>query len=276
MIFAALLLILCMLSFYFSTMGFLCFAAGMTGGMAVPFALLVSGWFVSYLLRDKGALRFLPLFLVAGCFAYVRNVADAVFLVPVCGFVIFAVAKNFYGPDYRKLINIYFRCFIAVVIGTVLSILLPESDTEKWLILIYSLIFMLSGVLSCRILRQADGTLRQWKFRAVNIAMMVVLCVVALFLSSRVFLGSCAWLVYMAYNYIIIPIALAFSYVLFFFRTYIMMFVNWVMIRRQGREQYSFYELMNDYKAYSNDMGETVLEPLTLTEISRYSAVAWE
>ena len=39
-----------------------------------------------------------------------------------------------------------------------------------------------------------------------------------------------------------------------------MMFVNWVMIRRQGREQYSFYELMNDYKAYSNDMGETVLE----------------
>ena len=177
--------------------------------LSVP--ILALSFFLSYLLRNKKALRFLPLLLCGGIgFLPGASIAAGVFLLPPFVYMIVLIAKKRYEPDYSSMVAIlrlYWKLAIpALIIATVVEYgRMGANDwgqivwisgeikllSEQTLPLI--LITLTALVLLTRTLRHDPSVYNETRLVFVNLIAIVLVAGLALLTSSKWLWDGVLW-----------------------------------------------------------------------------------
>ena len=181
------------LAFYYTLVGPPSLHFGGSSGALLGCLLLVTLCFVlSYCLRNRGALRFLPLALVAGCFFLPgAETATGVVLLPAWAYAVYLAARRVYEPEWSHQVDIFSLFWKLFLVYFAFELLLRVSDEAVTLSVMMGTVMLLCSVLLMRSLRHDPQVYCQAKYQLLNLALVAAALAAAGLLSSRTFLNGC-------------------------------------------------------------------------------------
>lgn len=204
------------LGFYFTFAGFF---ASMAKASAVNMliSILVMGLSVavSFMLRGKGRLRFLPIALSVLCVLLPgTSIGGIIVLIMPVLYCAYVMAKELYVPEWDSQVStfsLYWKLFF---------LLIPIGALAGKISIIYSFVIpcgiltLVCLVLLMRSLRHEQEIYTSRKYQIVNLGILLAVGLLALFLSSDLFLGAVVAFFKAIYTYIVSPILLVIIYVI--------------------------------------------------------------
>ncbi len=204
--------IFCDLCYYFVFAGFF---AGAYGQNALQFPAILGLSFVACLCRlvwDKNPFKrwyLLPLPLAAAVFAIPAQRAGYVLLIPAVLYVLWTVWSRRMQPDYYDAAD-HFRLELKILpLPLLFAIILQQASPVEQYSAPYLLAFLLASVLLLRMVRHDENTLRQPKFRLLNLLNLGLVCFVCGLLGSAWFRGLLAMALKGIWRVASVPIYLA-------------------------------------------------------------------
>ena len=203
-------------------LGILLSAAGFfalqLGGHAAP--LLISlpvfalSFAFSFLLKDRGILRFLPLIAAGLLFLYPGlSLTDAVILLTELAYLIWLTVRQAYMPVWEtqtEIFSVYWKVFLGVLI---LEWLGAPAETRA-MTLPAGLTASVCCILLNRSLRHEPSVYRTLRFQAVNLIGLAAVGFAALLLGSETFLSLVGTGLGWFYNTLIAPLLMGIIYLL--------------------------------------------------------------
>lgn len=115
-------------------------------------------------------LRFFPMLLLGALAIDPPELAGCIVLIPPVGFVLYALWRRRFTPNYYQENDNFFLMLKIPVLPLVFAILLMEKARIERFSLPYLVAFLLSGVLLLRLLRHDEETMSRPQFRLMNLA----------------------------------------------------------------------------------------------------------
>lgn len=152
----------------------------------VPFCVMLS-----YVLGDKGLLRFVPWLggVVCVCLPAL-GLADRIMMLPPLAYALMLMILRRYRPEWGsqvEIFNVFWKVFLAYVL---LSLMLRVSDAGVQLEVLMGMVTLVCLVLLMRSLRHEESVYRQPSYQLLNLGLVGAAMGVALLLSSKGFLNS--------------------------------------------------------------------------------------
>lgn len=176
------------LSLYFAATGFimrfvsttayndgLISVASRSGGVFLQFILLIISGMCSYALRNKKALRFLPLLIFVPVFLISRNPIDSLWVAFPCLLVAVNTVRKRFGCDRKRFMDSW-KWMLGISAACVfLYLFIPYTDggAGENGAPIFFLLYAASSVVLMRCLRQPEDVLRDKRFRITNISLVL-------------------------------------------------------------------------------------------------------
>lgn len=142
----------------------------------LPAALIFISAALSCILREKGALRFLPLVLLPAAILFSKYLIIMLWMLPAVVYVLVSALKNSYRGLFFEF-SMFFRiaAFIVPVIGILVNIQ-PMAQGWDMGTFVLSVMFLCAGISKIRYMRQSRDNLRRSKaFHISNLAVMLTL-----------------------------------------------------------------------------------------------------
>ncbi len=188
-------------------LGFYSTFAGLLGAIPTieiqPFVIVASVpamalvFTLSYLLRNRKMLRFLPFLLVPlAAFLPGFNLPAAVFLLPMVVYMVILAAKKLYEPDYpnaRDLFSLYWKLAVVALIIATLSELLGGQKTLSRETIPLILLTLTASVLLMRTLRHESSAYRRPSVVLLNVGILLFVLAGAFVLSNEHFQNGVVW-----------------------------------------------------------------------------------
>ena len=188
-------------------LGFYSTFAGLLGAISAieiqPFVIVVSVpamalvFTLSYLLRNRKRLRFLPFLLVPlAAFLPGFNLPAAVFLLPMVVYMVILAAKKLYEPDYpnaRDLFSLYWKLAIVALIIAAITELLGGQKTLSRGTIPLILLTLTASVLLMRTLRHEPSAYRRPSVVLLNVGILLLVLAGAFVLSNEHFQNGVVW-----------------------------------------------------------------------------------
>ncbi len=204
------------LGFYYAFGGFV----ALLGGAEAPFLLASLGLqalagALSFPLRNRGTLRFLPLVLLAGIFFLPDGGWTGwLAVLPPAAYIIYLTTKKLYLPDWSAQVDI-FHMFWKVLLGFCVLALLVGCGSQLVAITIPAgLVSLICCVVLLRSLRHDLSVCCTPRFQAMNLAAVAGVILAAILFSSDVFLRGGRMLLAGVYQTVVYPLLLGCVYVL--------------------------------------------------------------
>jgi hypothetical protein len=262
--------IICDLCLWFSASGLLLSLFGSVGSGYGSAAVMVAGSALSAFLRHKKpSLSFLPLLALVFCAYWIRSFLDCLLIIPPCLYCIWVCLFRAYPPDHyqcRKYITAVAPIALLVII---LIAIFGDSDILRSIVMPYYIIFLFSGVLTLRILRNEDTKRKDWRFWLLIVMSLTVCCAAALFFSSEWFFQFAGAVLGFVYNNVVAPIIAGLVYVF----AGIMWLLSGLFNIDKLKEQLSDKEVPKLTDSLNVDLG-AVSEKAGNSELGRKVAIA--
>ncbi|MCC8099575.1 MAG: DUF4129 domain-containing protein [Clostridiales bacterium] len=227
------------LGIYYAFGGF--FAA--LAGAEAPLLLAAYGvqsavGLLTYLLRERGWLRFLPLALLAvGWLLPGGSLAAWVAIAPPALYVIWLAAGTRYLPEQSRQLDIFSVFWKALLVFCLFLLMVGCGDLLAAITIPAGLIGLACCVLLNRSLRHDLAVCCQPRYQAMNLALTAGIGLAALGLSSRGFLHGCAAALRWVYETVFAPILMALFQLLGAAIQVVLWLFSWVQFRFTGEEQ---------------------------------------
>jgi hypothetical protein len=181
--------------------------------LAVPiFAVSVT---LSYFLRETGAWRFAPyVLLVAIPFLPGGCLASLIAALPMAAYVILMSTKRLYVPEWTQQVDIFSLSWKILIVMLIVGLIGRKMQIVTAVIIPMAVISGGCSILLMRSLRHEPKVYCQKNYQIVNIVAIVLVGIAAMLLSSKVFLGFCAWLLSSIFRYVISPVLTGFIYII--------------------------------------------------------------
>ncbi len=204
------------LGLYYTFAGFFALFAGADAFLLLlGFILQAMAGFLTYPLRERGVLRFLPLFLLAVCFVLPGcGLAERLTLVPPAVYVIYLVVKRLYLPEWYAQVQIFRVSWMALLVFVVFALLMGCLKQLVAVTVPAGVTALICCVLLMRSLRHDRSVYQSPRFQAMNLATAAGVVLGALALSSDAFLGAAAAVLTWIYQTVCYPILMIFVYLL--------------------------------------------------------------
>ncbi len=199
------------------------------GGHAVPMLLSAPAFALcfafSFLLRDRGILRFLPL-LPAGLFFLIPGLsaADIVIFSLELLYILWLIIRKVYVPVWEiqtEIFSLYWKVLLAVL---VFEWLILPAETRA-MTLPAGFMASVCCILLNRSLRHEPSVYRTLRFQAVNLIGLLAVIVVAALLGSESFLGLVGAALKWFYDTLIAPLLMGVIYLF----TQLIKGISWVL-----------------------------------------------
>jgi len=198
--------ILCDLCYYFYYAGFVAAFFGLSGSPLPAVLLMTLAVTGSWLLRNKGALRFAPLALLLGCLPLIHAVADAVVLIPAAIYAVLTVKNMLLPPNRESMLDTFTLLVKFTPIPLFFAVLLGKMALYKAASLPCLLLYLVFSIFILRLLRHEEEILSRPRFQLMNAGVLLLVCLVCLAFSSQAFLGLLGGLAGGFYRWIISPV----------------------------------------------------------------------
>lgn len=204
------------LGFYFTFAGFFAMMAKASGmNMLASLIIMSLSAAASFTLRGKGGLRFLPILLSVLCVLLPNtNLGGMVVLVLPVLYCAYVMAKELYVPEWDSQVSIfsvYWKIFFVFIF---IGMLAGKREIVYSFMIPCGILTLVCLVLLMRSLRHEEEIYTSKKYQLVNLGIIAAVGVVALFLSSDLFLGLVAAFFKAVYSYVVSPILLLFIYLI--------------------------------------------------------------
>ncbi|MCD7863408.1 MAG: hypothetical protein LUG61_07835 [Lachnospiraceae bacterium] len=244
------------LGLYYSIAGFFAVFAGADASLLLmSFGLQALAGFLTFPLREKGVIRFLPLLLLAVCFLlpggwYVEWIA----VMPPACYVIYLTVKRLYLPEWSAQIDI-FRIFWKLLLGFCAMALLMGCGEQLAAITIpMGLITLTCCVILMRSLRHDASVYCTPRFQAMNLLTVAVVILLAAALSSDAFLNAVAAVLSWIYQTVCYPLLMVVLYLLVGIVRVIIWLFSWIQF---GDSEQQETEMTLDLSGVDEVLGDT-------------------
>ncbi len=168
---------------------------------------------LSYLLRNRKVLRFVPL-LGLGCVALLPgfNLTAAIVMAPMAVYLVIIAAKDTYEPDRERqtdFFSLYWKLAIAFLVIAAVAGKMPLVKGQTIPLI---LIVLTCSVLLMRALRHDRTVYDKPSYQLVNLLIVAGVGVVAFLISSKTFLNSVWWVIKNFWSYVIAPVLIGAFY----------------------------------------------------------------
>lgn len=126
--------------------------------------------------KQPAFLRFLPLLLVAAAFAIPCEPAGRVILLPVSAYVLWTVWRRKFDLGYYSAADVFSLECKLLPLPALFALVLGEAAAIERFSIPYFLVFAFGSVMLLRMLRHDEETLRQPRFRLMNLLSLALLC----------------------------------------------------------------------------------------------------
>lgn len=206
------------LAFFLKILNDLCFYCGifalfggylgLEGSLLPQLVLLALTAALSRLLWEKrSALRCLPLLLLPAALLLPCVLAGRVLLLPPALYVLWTVLRQRFQLGYYAAADLFLLELKLLPVPLVLMLVLSQLSMVERYSLPYVLVLVLGSILLLRMLRHDEATLRQPRFRLMNLLSLAGLCLLGLILGSAWFRGAVLWVLGSLWKVISIPIS---------------------------------------------------------------------
>lgn len=202
--------ILCDMSYY---MCYACFVGGgfgLTGPPVIPLLIMAGCCWLAFHLRAT-LWRLAPLALMGFCWFYVGSIADLAVLVPPVVFIFLTVANGLFYEDIHAFRARFTVCIKVLPVLLLFGLIISRTSLESMSLPFWP-VFLFSGVLLLRLLRQSEEILRQTKFKILNAATLLATGVIGFALGSKAAVSAMLAALSAVYRLIFAPILLGISY----------------------------------------------------------------
>jgi hypothetical protein len=205
--------ILCDLSLWFGTAGFIFSFFGGSAGTFRPAAVMVlSCALCSVLKNKKKLLRLSPLAVLLSCAFWVHAPADALLVVPPCIYCAFLCVRAGFSPDYSACQSYYRASSAALLVFVPFAFLIGGTERTNQFVLPYLISFLSCGVLLLRLLRREEKENGEWRLMLINVVSVVLCLAAAFFLSSEPFLQAVGTFFSVLYKNVVTPVIIGVAY----------------------------------------------------------------
>lgn len=126
--------------------------------------------------KKPGPLRFVPLLLLAAVFALPCETAGRVILIPVAAYVLWTVWGKRFDLSYFSSADVFSLEIKLLPLPAVFALVLGQAAMIERFSIPYFLVFAFGSVMLLRMLRHDEETLRQPRFRLMNLLSLALLC----------------------------------------------------------------------------------------------------
>ncbi|MCD8368211.1 MAG: hypothetical protein LUC48_09350 [Clostridiales bacterium] len=239
MITLVLLKLLSDLGFYYAFGGFFVVLAGANASVLVAaYAVQSLTGLLTYLLRERGWLRFLPLALLAvGWLLPGGSIAAWVAIAPSALYVAWLTAGRRYLPEWGRQVDIFSVFWKALLAFCLFMLLINCGEILAAITIPIGLVGLTCCVLLTRSLRHDLTVCCQPRYQAMNLFLAAGVGLTALALSSKAFLQSCGTALWWIYETVFAPILMAVGQLLVMVMQVILWLFSWVQFNVTGEEQ---------------------------------------
>ena len=153
-------------------------------------------------------LRLLPLFLCIPAFLLPAQTAGLVILAPAALYAAWTVWSRRFHPGYYEVADQFQLALKLLAFPALMAVALLQLKRAEQFSLPYLLVFLLGSVLLLRMLRHDEETLRQPRFRLMNLLSLSGLCLVCLLVASPWFRQAMGLVLKGIWSVVSIPIFL--------------------------------------------------------------------
>lgn len=196
------------LCFYTCFSAFFAGLSGLNGTVLPQLALTAAAAALSRAIwkKNPGLPRFVPLLLLAVVFAIPCETAGRVILLPAAAYVLWTVWSVRFDLSYFSSADVFsWECRI-LPLPALFALVLGEASALEQSSIPYFLVFALGSVLLLRMLRHDEETLRQPRFRLMNLLTPFLLCLVGAAVGSPWFRQAVAAVLKTAWSVISVPL----------------------------------------------------------------------
>ena len=196
------------LCFYTCFSAFFAALSGLEGTVLPQLALAAAAAAFSRGLWAKkpGALRFLPLALLVLCFVLPGETPGRVILLPPAIYVLWTVFRCRFDLGYFSAADVFsWECKI-LPLPALFALVLGQASLVERFSVPYFLVFALSSILLLRMLRHDEETLRQPRFRLMNLLSLALLCLVGAAVGSPWFRQGVLTVLKAAWSVVALPL----------------------------------------------------------------------
>lgn len=196
------------LCFYTCFSAFFAGLSGLNGTILPQLALAAAAAALARALWAKkpGPIRFLSLLLLPLCFLLPTEPAGRVILIPAAAYVLWTVWRQRFDLSYFSSADVFsWECKI-LPLPALFALVLGEASALERYSVPYFLVFALGSVLLLRMLRHDEETLRQPRFRLMNLLSLFLLCLAGAAVGSPWFRQAVAAVLKAVWNVIAYPI----------------------------------------------------------------------
>lgn len=198
--------ILCDLCYYFYYAGFVATFFGFSRSLLPAALLLTAAVTGSWLLREKGALRFAPMALLLGCLPLIHAAVDAVVLAPAVIYGVLTVKSLLLPPNRETVLDTFTLLVKFTPIPLFFAILLGKMTAYSAISLPCLLPYLVFSIFILRLLRHEEEILSRPRFQMMNAGILLLVCLACLVLGSPAFLGLLKRLGSWFYRWLIAPV----------------------------------------------------------------------
>lgn len=248
------------LGFYFTFAGFFASLGGASSYIMLPMMLIDSACLAgSYALNKNGRLRFLPLaIMLGGYFLPGAGIADYIVMILPAAYVIWVAVKELYIPEWDRQVDIFSVYWKVFFVFIAIGLLCDQSGILTEMTIPCGIITLACCVMLMRSLRHERQIYCSKKYQLMNLGFVVAVGVVAMFLSSSVFLGSVLAALKVVYKYIIGPIFMAVIYAILVVLKGILWLFSFIKINLKNSEELSDASGIGEMLSNTQDeLGET-------------------
>lgn len=177
---------ICDLSLWFGTAGFILSFFGIPGTSAVPMVAIVISSALCRALKDKNVLlRLLPLLLmVPVCLIYIKDIIGLVFFLPPIAYGIVLCVIGRFSQDHTASSSFFKTTTVSLAIFFLIVVILSGTGKLEAYSFTYFIVFMFSGVLMLRLIRHDEHMKMLPRLLIINLVVLGGCCAAILFFSS--------------------------------------------------------------------------------------------
>lgn len=203
MVFA--LRVLCDVSLWFCTPGFVASCFGMSAPLIAPALIMALACLASSALRGRGSARLYPLALLSACFFWADGIPQLVSILPPCVYCIFMCAGRRFDQDYDDFRMRFRYCPLLLLPGLLAALFAGVPAVERFMFPFF-LIHIFSGILLLRTLRHGESMRHNKSLLLTNAALALVFGAGTWLLSSSMVLSPLGAALSAIYDTIIAPV----------------------------------------------------------------------
>ncbi|MCD8160220.1 MAG: DUF4129 domain-containing protein [Clostridiales bacterium] len=193
---------------------------------------------LTWLLRDRGRLRFLPLALLAvGWLLPGGGVPAWVAMAPPAAYVVWLTAMQRYLPEWGRQVDIFSVFWKVFLIFCLFMLVMGCGEILSAITIPAGLTSLACCVLLNRALRHDLSVCCQPRYQAMNLMMAAGMGLAALALSSKAFLQGCGAVLWWIYKTVFWPILMAVGQLLVGAIYVVMWLLSWIGLTVTGEEQ---------------------------------------